>query len=308
MSRLKTGFDFSTTAADVLQGINLEGKTMIVTGGASGIGIETVRTLAAAGAAVTIAARRPDAAEAAAADLRKATGNAAIKVEPLDVADLSSVRRFVTAWNRPVDALINNAGIMALPALQRTGEGREMQFATNYLGHFALALGLHPWLRAVGKARVVSVASSGALWSPVLWDDMDFRFTPYHPIVAYGQSKTACILLSVGIARKWAEDGIASNALNPGAIATNLQRHTGGLKTPEPFRKTPEQGAANSVLLAASPLLEGISGRYFDNCNEAEVVTERSDQTAGAVAPYAVDPQNADRLWAMAEAMLAEAR
>ncbi|WP_202905655.1 SDR family NAD(P)-dependent oxidoreductase [Cypionkella psychrotolerans] len=126
----------------------------------------------------------------------------------------------------------------------------------------------------------------------------------YHPVVAYGQSKTACILLSVGIAAKWAGDGIMSNALNPGAIATNLQRHTGGLKKPEPFRKSPQQGAANSVLLAASPLLDGVTGRYFDNCTEAEIVDARRDQPIGTVAHYALDPQNADRLWMMAERMI----
>src|SRR5580704_2276459 len=123
-------------------------------------------------------------------------------------------------------------------------------------------------------------------------------------LLAYGQSKTACILLSVGIARKWSVDNITSNSLNPGAIATNLQRHTGGLKTPEPYRKTPQQGAATSILLAASPEVEGVTGRYFDDCNEAEIVDERREQPIGTVAGYAVDPSNADRLWAMAEKMI----
>jgi NAD(P)-dependent dehydrogenase (short-subunit alcohol dehydrogenase family) len=139
---------------------------------------------------------------------------------------------------------------MALPELERNKDGRELQFATNFIGHFALTLGLHPWLKTANGARVVSVSSTGSLWSPILWDDPDFRFIPYHPFVAYGQSKTACILVSGGIGRKWSVDNIASNSLNPGAIATNLQRHTGGLKTPEPYRKTPQQGAATSVLLA----------------------------------------------------------
>jgi NAD(P)-dependent dehydrogenase (short-subunit alcohol dehydrogenase family) len=307
MTRITTGFGFTSTAAEVLHDADLRGKTMIVTGGASGIGIETVRALAVAGAAVTIAARRVEAAEIVAAKLRAETGNAAIGVRALDIADLASVRRFVAAWDKPLHALINNAGIMALPELARNNAGREMQFATNYLGHFALTRGLHPWLRAAGGARVVSVSSTGSLWSPILWDDPDFRFTPYHPFVAYGQSKTACILLSVGIAQKWTADGITSNALNPGAIATNLQRHTGGLKTPEPFRKSPQQGAATTVLLAASPLLEGVTGRYFDDCSEAEVVDARRDQPIGTVARYALDPQNAARLWDMAERMISTA-
>ena len=304
MTRIKTRFGFSTTAAEVLDGVNLTGKMMIVTGGASGIGIETVRALSRAGAAVTIAARRPDAAETVAAELRESIGNTAIDVRELDIADLASVRRFVSDWDRPLHGLINNAGIMALPELERNKDGRELQFATNFVGHFALTLGLHPWLKAANGARVVSVSSTGSLWSPILWDDPDFRFIPYHPFVGYGQSKTACILLSVGIARKWSVDNISSNSLNPGAIATNLQRHTGGLKTPEPYRKTPQQGAATSILLAASPEFEGVTGRYFDDCNEAEIVDERREQPIGTVAGYALDPSNADRLWAMAEKMI----
>nr|WP_041783355.1 SDR family NAD(P)-dependent oxidoreductase [Ancylobacter novellus] len=279
---------------------------MIVTGGASGIGIETVRALAAAGADVTIAARRVEAAEPVAATLRNATGNPVISVRPLDVADLASVRTFVRDWDRPVHALINNAGVMCIPTLERTREGHEMQFATNYLGHFALTLGLHRWLKEAGNARVVSVSSVGSLFGPILWDDIDFRFTGYDPLLAYAQSKTACILMSAGIAARWGGDGITSNALNPGAIATNLQRHTGGLRTPEHLRKTPEQGAATTVLLAASPLLEGLSGRYFDDCNEAVTVTERGTSRLSGVAPYAIDKDNAERLWTRASRMIDE--
>lgn len=307
MTRITTGFGFTSTASEVLAGVDLTGKTMIVTGGASGIGIETVRALATAGADVTIAARRPDAAEDVARELRAATSNANIHVRALDVADPSSVQAFVAGWDRPLHALINNAGVMALPTLDRSVDGRELQFATNYLGHFALTLGLHSWLKDARGARVVSVSSTGSLFGSVQWDDPDFRFTSYDPVLAYGQSKTACILMAVGIARKWSADGITSNALNPGAIATNLQRHTGGLRTPEHLRKTPEQGAATSVLLAASPLLEGISGRYFDHCEEAELVSEHSNPLQG-VAAYALDPANADRLWDMATAMIGGAK
>ena len=303
MTFIKTEFGFASTASEVIAGVDLTGKTMIVTGGASGIGIETVRALATAGADVTIAARRPDAAEEVASDLRAAIGNPRIHVAALDVADLASVRAFVAGWDRPLHALINNAGVMAVPELQRTAEGREMQFATNYLGHFALTLGLHPWLKAAQGARVVSVSSTGSLFGSVQWDDPDFRFTRYDPILAYGQSKTACILMAVGLARRWRADGITANALNPGAIATNLQRHTGGLRTPEHLRKTPEQGGATSVLLAASPVLDGISGRYFDDCAEANIISERGTRLEG-VAPYALNAANADRLWEMATAMI----
>ena len=179
-----------------------------------------------------------------------------------------------------------------------------MQFATNYLGQFALALGLRPHLARADGARVVSVASTGNLFAPVFWDDPDFRCIPYDPLLAYGQSKTACILMSIGIKQAWACDGITSNALNPGAIATGLQKHTGGLRPPEHLHKTIEQGAATSVLLAGSPLVEGISGRYFDDCQEAGVVDERGSGPFMGVARYAVDPENALRIWEMASRMV----
>ena len=303
MTLFTTGFGFTSTAHEVISDVDLTGKVMIVTGGAGGIGVETVRALASAGADVTIATRRPDAAVEIARDLRNATGNQKISVAELDVADPASVAAFVAGWDRPLHVLVNNAGVMALPTLERTRDGREMQFATNYLGHFALTLGLHRWLKAAGGARVVSVSSIGSLYGSVQWDDPDFRFTVYDPVLAYAQSKTACILMAVAIAQRWHADGITANALNPGAIATNLQRHTGGLRTPEHLRKTPQQGAATTVLLAGSPLVHGISGRYFDHCNQAETITSRDNRFAG-VAHYALDQANADRLWTMATTMI----
>jgi NAD(P)-dependent dehydrogenase (short-subunit alcohol dehydrogenase family) len=296
---LQLPFGFHSTASEVLKDVDLRGKTMIVTGGASGIGIETTAALAAAGATVVIAARRPQAAEDVAARLRDKTGNPAIHVRLLDLADLKSVERFISDWEGPLHALVNNAGIMALPELQRTAQGFEMQFATNFLGHFALTLGLHPALAKAGGSRVVSVSSTGSLFGPVFWDDPHFGFIPYDPLLAYAQSKTACILLSVGIKDRWADDGIVSNALNPGAIPTNLQRHTGGLRTPEHLRKTPEEGAATSVLLAASPLVEGANGGYFENCAEAPIVPARPESKLEGVAAYALDGANARRLWDM---------
>ena len=192
---------------------------------------------------------------------------------------------------------------MALPALERTPEGWEMQFATNYIGHFALTVGLHRALAAASGARVVSVSSSGNLIAPVIFDDLHFDFIPYDPFFAYGQSKTACALLAVEATRRWAGDGIFSNALNPGAIATNFQKHTGGLRTPPERRKTPQQGAATSVLLAASPLLEGIGGRYFEDCQEAATVAKRPADYVG-VARYALNPENARRLWDVASNLI----
>lgn len=297
-------FGFSSTAAEVLSSVDLLGKNMIVTGGASGIGIETVKSLASAGAAVTIAARRPEAAEEIARSLREQIENPQIEVRPLDLADLRSVRNFVADWEKPLHALVNNAGIMALPELERSAEGCEMQFATNFLGHFALTTGLRRHLADAQGARVVSVSSTGSLFGPVFWDDPHFRFIPYTPLLGYAQSKTACILLSVGIASRWESDGIVANALNPGAIATNLQRHTGGLRTPEYLRKTPEQGASTSVMLAGSPLVEGVSGQYFDDCQVAPVLPGRPDGKLEGVAAYALDMENADRLWRMATELI----
>src|SRR5690348_17258373 len=287
-----------------MYGVDISGKRAIVTGGASGIGIETSRALAAAGASVSLAVRRPDAAEQIVEVLRQSTGNPRIDVKTLDLADLHSVKSFTDAWDGPLHILVNNAGIMAVPELEKTPQGFELQFGTNFIGHFALTLGLHRALAAANGARVVSVSSIAHLFSPVIFDDLGFDFVPYTPFGAYGQSKSATMLLSVGITRKWAEDGILSNSLNPGAIATGLQKHTGGLKTPVERRKTPEQGAATSVLLAVSPLLEGISGRYFEDCNEAKLLTKRPTDLTGGYASYALDTENADRLWDVSQRLV----
>lgn len=270
MSQLfQSPFDRNSTANDVTKGVDLSGKRVIVTGATSGIGVETARALLAAGAEVTLAVRRPEAGEQVAADLRAQTGNDAVRVGRLDVADLDSVNAFTASWRGALHILVNNAGIMMPPELERGIRGHEQQFATNYLGHFALTLGLHSALAEAQGARVVSVSSGGHLFSPVVFDDLDFRFRPYDALTAYGQSKTAEALLAVEADRRWAGDGIRANALNPGAIATGLQKHTGGLRTPERYRKTIEQGAATSVFLGASPLVDGIGGRYFEDVNEA---------------------------------------
>src|ERR1700722_433073 len=305
MSRFTTPFGFHSTAAEVIAGIDLTGKRAIITGGAAGIGIETARALSAAGAAVTLAVRHPEAVAPVAEELRQSTGNRGVDVRQLDLSDLRSVRAFTTAWRGPLHILVNNAGIMAVPELEHTAQGSELQFGTNFLGHFALAIGLHGPLAAANGARVVSVSSSGHLFSPVLFDDLNFAFIPYTPFGAYGQSKTGNVLLSIGITQRWGNDGISSNALHPGAIATGLQKHTGGLKTPVDKRKTPSQGASTSVLLAASPLLEGVSGLYFQDCNQAQQVTRRPTDFTGGYAAYAVDPGNAERLWELSLKLIA---
>jgi NAD(P)-dependent dehydrogenase (short-subunit alcohol dehydrogenase family) len=300
MDRISTPFGFTSTADEVLHGVDLDGKHAIVTGAASGIGIDTARALALAGASVTLAVRNFDAGKVVAQRITDSTANRKVSVRYLDIADQRSIATFVADWKGPLHILVNNAGIMALPSLERTSAGWEMQFAINFLGHFALTVGLHDALAAADGARIVSLSSSANMIAPVFFDDLHFDFLPYDPFLAYGQSKTACVLLAVEATRRWARDGIMANALNPGAIATNLQKHTGGLKTPVERRKTTAQGAATSVLLAASPLLNGIGGRYFEDCNEASVVQRRPTDFGGGVAPYALDPANAERLWAIA--------
>jgi NAD(P)-dependent dehydrogenase (short-subunit alcohol dehydrogenase family) len=300
--RITTPYTAESTAAEVIEGIDLTGRRVIVTGGASGIGIETARALAGAGAEVTLAVRNLEAGERTAEDILTTTGNKHVLVAALDLADKASVAAFTKSWDGPLHILVNNAGVMASP-LMRTPEGWELQFATNHLGHFALATGLHSALAAAGGARIVSVSSTGHLNSPVVFDDIHFRAREYDPWKAYGQSKTANILFGVDATRRWAADGIYVNSLMPGAIHTNLQRYItdeeltrmrARLGGTDPIWKTPEQGAATSVLVATSPLLDGVGGRYFEDCNEAE--PNRPGSRRG-VAAYAIDPEAAALLW-----------
>ena len=297
MQLIKTNFGFHSTADEVASGINLSGKHVIITGAASGIGAETARALARIGAAVTLAARNTEAGKKVAEDIIATTGNKNIHVAALDLDERKSIDSFVKNWKGPLHLLINNAGVMAFQELRKTSDGIEQQFATNHLGHFALSLGLYCALVSAGSSRIVVVSSTAHLISPVVFDDINFSFRPYDPWLAYGQSKTANILFAVEATQRWAKDGITANALHPGSILTNLQRNVGNkLGSAPQFHKTVQQGAATSVLLATSPLLEGIGARYFENSNEAEQVTHRPDTYYG-VAPYALDIRNAERLW-----------
>jgi NAD(P)-dependent dehydrogenase (short-subunit alcohol dehydrogenase family) len=311
MTTISTRYGHDTTAAEVARDIDLTGRRVIVTGGASGIGIETARALAGTGAEVTLAVRDVAAGDRTAGEIAETTGNSDVHVAHLDLADRASIAGFAAAWTGPLHVLVNNAGVMASPET-RTPEGWELQFATNHLGHFALALGLHDALAADGAGRIVSVSSAAHRRSPVVFEDIHFERRAYDPWLAYGQSKTANVLFAVEATRRWANDGITTNALMPGGIATNLQRHmdpavvagwsrgegTGGM-----VLKTPEQGAATSVLLATSPELAGVSGRYFEDCNEAPVVANDFEGGTG-VRAYAVDPAAAKLLWDISLRML----
>ncbi|ROQ39850.1 NAD(P)-dependent dehydrogenase (short-subunit alcohol dehydrogenase family) [Frondihabitans sp. PhB188] len=308
MTRLTTPFGAKSTAAEVLEGIDLTGKRAVVTGGASGIGIETARAFAGAGADVTLAVRNEVAGAEAAADIASTTGSTTVASRYLDLQKRETLAAFADAWDGPLDILVNNAGIMATP-FERTPDGNELQFANNHLGHFALAVALHDALASARDgARIVSLSSTGHLASDVVFDDLAFERREYDPWLGYGQSKTANVLFAVGVSQKWADDGITANAVHPGGIMTNLQRHldpdfarkAGWVSedgTPNPAFKTTEQGASTSVLVAASPLVDGISGRYFEDANEA--LPHDPDGPRSGVAAYAVDPSSAERLWAV---------
>jgi NAD(P)-dependent dehydrogenase (short-subunit alcohol dehydrogenase family) len=304
---ITTPFGAHSTAAEVIAGIDLSGKRAIVTGASSGIGSETARALAGAGADVTLAVRDTAAGATIAADIA-----GAVTVSELDLADPRSVAAFVANWDGSLDILINNAGVMAIPELRLTREGWELQFATNHLGHFDLAVGLHDALASAAHgARIVSLSSRGHLRSRVEFDDINFAHRPYDPMIAYGQSKTANVLFSVGATRLWAADGIWTNAVHPGAVDSNLTRHIDPavleqIKASGQYEfKTAEQGAATSILVATSPQLEEVGGRYFQDCNEAPVVDAADAESTGVgVATYAVDPANAERLWNLSLATL----
>ncbi|MGW7089635.1 SDR family NAD(P)-dependent oxidoreductase [Streptomyces sp. NPDC054871] len=303
--KIGSGFGALSTADDVLDGIDLSGRTALVTGGYSGLGLEITRALTRAGAYVIVPARRPRIAEEA---LR---GTDHVEVGPLDLADQVSVRHFADrflATRRTLDILINNAGVMACPETRVGPDGTwESHFAINHLGHFALANRLYPALSRGEAARVVSVASSGHFLSGIRWADPHFR-EGYDRWLAYAQSKTANALFALHLDSLGATgSGPRAFSVHPGSILTPLQRHipreeqiAQGWVTPDgtPAQgfKSPAQGAATAVWAATSPLLDGHGGAYCQDCDVAEpALTE--DMLIGGVKPWATDPEAAARLW-----------
>src|SRR3954469_25929768 len=295
-----SGFGARSTAAEVLAGVDLSGRLAIVTGGYSGLGLETVRALSGAGATVVVPARRPAHAAEVLAGIER------VEVDELDLGDLDSVHGFgrrMLDGGRGVDVLINNAAIMAAPET-RVGPGWEAQFATNHLGHFALVNRLWPAIAADGGGRVVSVSSTGHRRSDIRWDDLEFR-QGYDKWQAYGQAKTANVLFAVQLDAVGKDSGVRAFAAHPGGIMTPLQRHLSreemvgygwidkdGNPVGAGF-KTPEQGAATQVWAATSPQLAGMGGVFCEDCDIAEVSTDDSP----GVRPYAIDPTSAARLW-----------
>ena len=310
-SLITTRFDATSTAADVVHGVDLSGRHALVTGASSGIGAETARALSAAGAAVTLAVRNVDAGAAVADRIAAATGRPPPQVAALDLADPASVTSLVSQWDTPLDILVNNAGVVTA-GLERTAQGWELQFATNHLGHFALALGLRPYLAAAAAARagarIVALSSTAHMRSPVDFDDLNFHRRAYDPQIAYAQSKTANSLFAVEATLRWQADGITANAVNPGGVATGLQRNfspaqresldaaeAAGIFT----YKTIGQGAATTLVAAIAPEFEGVGGRYLDDCREAYTVPDDATlaQHPHGVKHWALDPAAADRLW-----------
>jgi len=309
--RITSPFGAKSTAREVVAGHDLSGKVAIVTGAATGIGVETARALALAGAEVIIAARKPELGEEIANQINEEVGLKRVSFGMLDLASLDSVRHFAHVWgDRPINILINNAGVMASP-LMRTADGFEMQFGTNHLGHFLLSVLLAPNLVAGAKAsgkpsRLVSLSSIGHRRSGVNFEDPNYNERPYDKWESYGQAKTANALFAVGFNKRFKDQGVNANAVMPGGIMTPLQRHMsleeqramGWLdendKPREGF-KTTEQGAATSVWAAVGDALDGVGGLYLEDCNQA--VPWSQEHPWNGVMPHALDPEAADRLW-----------
>ncbi|HEX4222426.1 MAG TPA: SDR family NAD(P)-dependent oxidoreductase [Pseudonocardiaceae bacterium] len=303
--KVGSGFGTRSTAAQVLAGIDLTGKLAVVTGGYSGVGIETTKALLGAGAKVVVPARRPDVAREALAGLDN------VEIEQLDLGDLDSVAGFadrMLASGRDIHLAVNNAAIMACPET-RVGPGWEAQFATNHLGHFALINRLWPAILR-GQGRVVALSSSGHRRSPIRWDDIEFR-TGYDKWAAYGQAKTANSLFAVHLDALAKDAGVRAFAVHPGGIRTPLQRHLTNTEmagfgwTDEDGNlisnhfKTPEQGASTSAWAATSPQLAGLGGVYCEDCDIAEVVPADDQTSVTGVRSYAVDPEQAASLWTL---------
>ena len=306
---LTSPFGYRSTATEVIDGADMTSKVVLVTGGYSGLGLETVRALAGAGAKVIVGARRPD---AAAEDLRDVTGD--VTILELDLSDPASIDAFageVAALVPALHILINNAAVMACP-LARDARGFESQFATNHLGHFQLTARLWPLL-AAGRARVVALSSSGHARNGLDLDDLHFDRRAYDKWTAYAQAKSANALFALHLDQLGAAHGVRAFAVDPGGIHTPLQRYLPMAEqiamgwyaedgTPNPLFKTTEQGAATSVWCAVSPLLDGEGGVYCADCNVAAPWVEGAPAHVG-VHPHVRDTELAERLWTASEAM-----
>jgi NAD(P)-dependent dehydrogenase (short-subunit alcohol dehydrogenase family) len=303
-------YGFDTTTDEVIDGVELSGTIAVVTGSSTGLGAETARALAAAGAHVVLAARNRERTEAVAESIRADVAGADVEFGSLDLTSLDSVRAFA-AWYRAehdeLNLLVNNAGVMYTP-FERTAEGFELHFGTNHLGHFLLTCLLVPELLRGAPSRVVNLSSGGHMGSDIVWDDPNYERREYDKFAAYGQSKTANVLFSVELDRRLGDRGVHAYAVHPGMIATELGRYmtrddmtalmerakrgpSGGM----PPRKSLEQGAATTVWAAVAPELDVHGGAYLADCQ----VTDQH-------APWARDPESATRLWTLSESLVGE--
>jgi len=307
----ENNFGAHTTTDEVMRGIDLRGKTAVVTGSSAGLGLETSRVLAQAGATVIMAARDADKNARAMAAIRAQNPGAELVGIVLDLSDTDSVRAAAAAilsGHSRIDILINNAGVMACP-LARTANGCELQLATNHIGHFLFTCLLVPALRESAAARVVSLSSAAHRYAAFDFDDPLFEHRPYNDWAAYGQSKTANALFAAGLARRLQPFGITANAVHPGVIFTDLMRHMDeGAKDDLRERasaviKNVPQGAATQVWAAVNPALAGVSGRYLEDCHIASVASETSYDGYQA---YALDADNAERLWTLSERIVGQ--
>jgi NAD(P)-dependent dehydrogenase (short-subunit alcohol dehydrogenase family) len=311
-------FGARTQAGEVVEGVDLTGKTAIVTGASAGLGVETVRALAKAGARVVMPVRSGAKGEVVAAEINAEVGRPAASVADMDLADFASVRAFAdgfVASGEPLHILINNAGVMATPERRIMG-GLESQFGTNHLGHMLLTCRLAPALLKGAPARVVELSSIGHRRSPVIFDDPNFERRPYDKWEAYGQAKTANSLFAIALNRRLEPKGVNAYAAHPGGIMTELQRDLSQEeirafgwvddqgRVNERF-KTPAGGASTAVWCATSPPLAAGGGVYCEDCNIATAVGAE-DQSFAGVRPWAIDPDAAERLWALSEALLGE--
>ena len=313
-------FGATSTTDDVLEGKDLSGKTVFITGGNSGLGLETGRAMASKGAHVVLAGRDQTKLDEAVATIKGEVADASLETIVCDLGNLDSVRACGAEANErfdKIDLLINNAGIMATPK-GTTSDGFESQFGTNHLGHFVLTKQLMPLVEAGsntnGSGRIVNLSSRGHHIAPVDFDDPNFENTDYIPFLSYGRSKTANVLFSVGLEERFADKGIHAYAVHPGGIQTNLGRYMSEEESaalldrvtandPDFSWKTIPQGAATQCWAATAEELEGQGGVYCEDCHVAEIDDESAN---GGVRTYALDKGNADRLWAMSEAMTGE--
>lgn len=308
-----TSFGPTTTTDDVLDGLDLRGRTALVTGGSSGLGKETARALAAHGAKVVLTARDVPKGAKVADEIRAATGNAAVEVAELELGSLAAIRaaaeRILGAHPR-FDLLINNAGVMACP-FAKTSDGFELQFGSNHLGHFLFTLSMLPALRRGDAVRIVNLSSRGHHIAPVDFDDLHFERRAYDKWQSYGQAKTANVLFTVGLEHRLGASGIHAFAVHPGAIMTELGRHLQAediaylqTRSRGMHFKSVEQGAATSCFAATAPELAGRGGLYLEDCHVAAV--DDSPEAPEGVKSYALDPESAERLWAVSERLVGQ--